>query len=147
MALKRARLPHRRDQHETDEHSSRSDEDLIVTNRYGRPVLDSDFHSKRRKAVEQAGLPGRTRFHDLKHFYTTTLGGSGKHDPKTVQALSRHAKFSETWDTYAHPPIAVEEVTVTVFGTTFSHVDMPTGAPQNGATIVARVPDSSRRPF
>ncbi|WTN46374.1 tyrosine-type recombinase/integrase [Streptomyces sp. NBC_00631] len=102
---------------------------------------------RRRKAVEQAGLPGRTRFHDLKHFYTTSLGGSGKHDPKTVQALSRHAKFSETWDTYAHPPIAVEEVTVTVFGTTFSHVDMPTGPPQNGATIVARVPDSGRRPF
>ncbi|MCF1594807.1 tyrosine-type recombinase/integrase [Streptomyces muensis] len=80
------------------------DEDLIVTNRHGRPVLIRDFHQKWRRAVKQAGLPDRTRFHDLKHFYTTTLGGSGKHDPKTVQALSRHAKFSETWDTYAHPP-------------------------------------------
>ncbi|MFF4543385.1 tyrosine-type recombinase/integrase [Streptomyces sp. NPDC001406] len=93
------------------------DEGLIVTNRHGRPVLISDFHQKWRKAVKQAGLPERTRFHDLKHFYTSTLGGSGRHDPKTVQALSRHAKFSETWDTYAHPPLAVEEVTVTVFGT------------------------------
>ncbi|MET8081882.1 tyrosine-type recombinase/integrase [Streptomyces sp. NPDC005303] len=104
------------------------DEDLIVTNRFGRPVLQTDFHQKWRKAVKQAGLSERTRFHDLKHFYTTTLGGSGEHDPKTVQALSRHAKFSETWDTYAHPPLAVEEVTVTVFGTAFSHIDTPAGA-------------------
>jgi hypothetical protein len=65
------------------------DEDLIVNNRFGRPVLYSDFYQKWRKAVEQAGLPDRTRFHDLKHFYTTSLGGSGKHGPKTVQALSR----------------------------------------------------------
>jgi integrase len=110
------------------------DERLIVTNRYGRPVLHTDFHQKWRSAVKQAGLPERTRFHDLKHFYTTTLGGSGKHDPKTVQALSRHAKFSETWDTYAHPPLAVEEVTVTAFGTAFSHIDTPAGALRNGAT-------------
>ncbi|GAA2924469.1 site-specific integrase [Streptomyces erythrogriseus] len=113
------------------------DEGLIVTNRHGRPVLISDFHQKWRKAVKQAGLPDRTRFHDLKHFYTTTLGGSGKHDPKTVQALSRHAKFSETWDTYAHPPLAVEEGMVTVFGTTFSHIDAPTTSLRNGATFVA----------
>ncbi|WP_245697387.1 tyrosine-type recombinase/integrase [Streptomyces phaeochromogenes] len=98
-------------------------EDLIVTNRSGRPVLPSDFRQKWRRAVSQAGLPERTRFHDLKHFYTTTLGGSGKHDPKTVQALSRHAEFSETWDTYAHPPLAVEAVTVTVFGIAFSAIE------------------------
>ncbi|WP_411152704.1 tyrosine recombinase XerC [Streptomyces sp. A30] len=98
-------------------------EDLIVTNRSGRPVLPSDFRQKWRRAVRLAGLPERTRFHDLKHFYTTTLGGSGKHDPKTVQALSRHAEFSETWDTYAHPPLAVEEVTVTAFGIAFSAIE------------------------
>ncbi|MFF0000994.1 tyrosine-type recombinase/integrase [Streptomyces avermitilis] len=124
------------------------DEGLIVTNRYGRPVLISDFHQKWRKAVKQAGLPDRTRFHDLKHFYTSTLGGSGRHDPKTVQALSRHAKFSETWDTYAHPPLAVEEVTVTVFGTVFSHIDTPAGALRNGATLAARASDTSfPKPF
>ncbi|MFL1901185.1 tyrosine-type recombinase/integrase [Streptomyces tauricus] len=97
-------------------------EDLIVTNRFGRPVLHGDFYWKWRRAVMQAGLPERTRFHDLKHFYTSTLGASGKHDPKTVQALSRHAEFSETWDTYAHPPLAVEDVTVTAFGAAFSGV-------------------------
>ncbi|WP_369263537.1 tyrosine-type recombinase/integrase [Streptomyces sp. R35] len=99
-----------------------TEKDLLATNRIGHPVLYSDFYPKWRKAVGQAGLPERTRFHDLKHFYTSTLAASGKHDPKTVQALSRHAGFSETWDTYAHPPLAVEEVTVTVFGTAFSDV-------------------------
>ncbi|MFE6621123.1 tyrosine-type recombinase/integrase [Streptomyces sp. NPDC057740] len=107
------------------------DEDLIVTNRYGRPVLISDFHQKWRRAVKQAGLPDRTRFHDLKHFSTSTLGGSGKHDPKTVQALTRHAEFSETWDTYAHPPLAMEAVTVTVFEATFSHINTPLYAPRD----------------
>ncbi|MEV0555195.1 tyrosine-type recombinase/integrase [Streptomyces sp. NPDC050597] len=101
-------------------------EDLIVTNRSGHPVLPSDFRQKWRRAVRQAGLPERTRFHDLKHFYTTTLGASGKRDPKTVQAHPRHAEFSETWDTYAHPPLAVEEVTV--FGTAFSGIADTDGA-------------------
>jgi integrase len=95
-------------------------EDLIVTNQSGRPILHGDFYRKWRRAVTQAELPERTRFHDLKHFYTSTLGASGKHDPKTVQALSRHAEFSETWDTYAHPPLAVEGITVTAFGAAFS---------------------------
>jgi len=55
----------------------------------------------------------------LKHFYTTTLGACGRHDPKTVQALSRHAEFSGTWDTYAHPPLATESVTVSAFSLAF----------------------------
>ncbi|MFF7167371.1 tyrosine-type recombinase/integrase [Streptomyces sp. NPDC008086] len=115
----------------------------MVTNRFGRPVLHTVFHQKWRRAAKQAGLPERTRLHDLKHFYTTTLGGSGTHDPKTVQALSRHAKFSETWDTYAHPPLAVEEVTVTVFGSAFSHIDTSAGAPRSGATFDALASNAS----
>ncbi|TJZ94956.1 tyrosine-type recombinase/integrase [Actinacidiphila oryziradicis] len=98
------------------------DESLIVTNRYGRPMRGSAFNVKWRTAVERAGLPSGTRFHALKHFYTTRLGASG-HDPKTVQALSRHAEFSETWDTYAHPPLAVEGITVRAFGALFASAD------------------------
>ncbi|WP_405731201.1 tyrosine-type recombinase/integrase [Streptomyces sp. NBC_01537] len=101
------------------------DEGLIVTNRFGRPVQRSDFHQKWRNAVKLAGLPEGIRFHDLKHFYTSTLAASGRHDPKTVQALSRHAEFSETWDTYAHPPLAVEGVKVTVFSNAFTPVETP----------------------
>ncbi|MGW6460925.1 tyrosine-type recombinase/integrase [Streptomyces sp. NPDC055078] len=96
------------------------DEGLIVTTRGGHPMRRSRFNGKFREAVTLAGLPERTRFHDLKHFYTSQLGASGCHDPKTVQALSRHAEFSETWDTYAHPPLAVEGVKVVTFSGLFT---------------------------
>ncbi|MGK5498508.1 tyrosine-type recombinase/integrase [Streptomyces sp. URMC 125] len=95
------------------------DEGLIVTTRTGRPLSRSHFNDKWRAAVELAGLPEGTRFHDLKHFYTSRLGADGKYDPKTVQALSRHAEFSETWDTYAHPPVAVQGVKVDTFSGLF----------------------------
>lgn len=100
-------------------HVEPMDEDLIVTNRYGKPVQSSDFNGKWRRVVARAGLPEGTRFHDLKGFYTTTLGGPGQHDPKTVQVLSRHARFTETWDTYARPPRAAEGLHVTAFGDAF----------------------------
>lgn len=103
------------------------DEDLIVTNRYGRPVQSSDFNEKWQRVVALAGLPEGTRFHDLKVFYTTTLGGPGQHDPKTVQALSRHARFTETWDTYARPPRAVEGLRVTAFGDAFRSIQQNRG--------------------
>ncbi|MEV2227870.1 site-specific integrase [Streptomyces phaeochromogenes] len=100
------------------------DEALLVTNRHGRPVQDSDFNEKWSQVVALAHLPAGTRFHHLKRFYTSTLGASGEHDPKTVQALSRHARFSETWDTYARPPLTVEGLEVTVFGHVF-HTSPP----------------------
>ncbi|MEU1258420.1 site-specific integrase [Streptomyces chartreusis] len=97
------------------------DEGLIVTTVQGRPLTRSHFNDVWRKAVERAGLPEGTRFHDLKHFYTSRLGADkvDRHDPKTVQALSRHAEFSETWDTYAHPPVAVQGVKVRTFSRLF----------------------------
>ncbi|WP_245796685.1 site-specific integrase [Actinacidiphila alni] len=98
------------------------DEGLMITNALGKPVLHHDFWLKWKAAVRLAGLPERTRFHDLKHFYTSKLGASGL-DPKTVQALCRHATFEETWDTYAHPPMAVEGVKVRAFGLMFGSDD------------------------
>lgn len=97
-----------------------ADEGLIVTNLYGRPLQRSAFLRRWNAAVELAGLPAETRLHDLKHFYTSRLGASGDFDPKTVQALSRHAEFSETWDTYAHPPLAVQGVKIQTFGSLFT---------------------------
>jgi integrase len=95
------------------------DEGLIVTTRTGRPLTRGHFNDKWRQAVQLAGMPQGTRFHDLKHFYTSRLLESGL-DPKTVQALSRHAEFTETMDTYAHPPVAVPGVTVQTFGRLFT---------------------------
>ncbi|MGW2045893.1 tyrosine-type recombinase/integrase [Streptomyces sp. NPDC001858] len=93
-----------------------------VMNVHGRPVHGDHFYRKWLQALDRAGLPSGTRFHYLKRFYTSILGTSGLHDPKTVQVLSRHARFSETWDTYAQPPLAAEGLSVSVFSSAFSTV-------------------------
>ena len=104
------------------------DEGLIVTTRAGNPLSRSHFNDKWREAVEVAGLPKGTRFHDLKHFYSTRLVASGV-DPKSAQALSRHADFTETMDTYAHPPVAVPGITVETFGRMFAADESAGGLP------------------
>ena len=74
---------------------------LLVTNRLGRPVRRGSFGSCWRVAVAECGLPAGTRFHDLRHFYASSLIRAGLH-PKTIQARLGHATFSETMDTYGH---------------------------------------------
>jgi len=118
-----------------------SGEGLLTTNRYGRPVQRSDLNNKWHAALQLADLPKDTRFHDLKHFYTTRLGTCGLYDPKTVQALSRHADFSQTWDTYAHPPLAIEGISVTAFGSTFHSLMTSPGATR--ARITPQPPDGA----
>ncbi|KJY37067.1 tyrosine-type recombinase/integrase, partial [Streptomyces katrae] len=96
------------------------DEGLIVTNHAGRPLTRQTFHPYWREAVEEAGVDPDARFHDLKGFYTRTLATSGNHDPKTVQRLSRHARFEETWDTYAETGAGAEDVKVIAFSSAFT---------------------------
>jgi integrase len=77
--------------------------------------MRNDFNVQFRSAARAAGLDERLHFHDLKHFYTSALVACGQHDPKTVQALSRHQRFSMTMDTYAHSPVVAEGARVTAF--------------------------------
>jgi integrase len=74
---------------------------FIVTNRSGRPASRGSFGHCWRQAVERAGLPAGTRFHDLRHFYVATLIAGNVH-PKTIQARCGHATIAETMDTYGH---------------------------------------------
>jgi integrase len=74
---------------------------VIVVNAAGRPVRRSAFGDAWRAAVEAAGLPKGTRFHDLRHFYASALIRSNL-NPKVVQARMRHATIAETMDTYGH---------------------------------------------
>jgi integrase len=74
---------------------------LIVANRLGRPVRRSSFGTCWRAAVERAGLPAGTRFHDLRHFYASTLIAAGLH-PKAIQTRLGHATIAESMDTYGH---------------------------------------------
>ena len=64
--------------------------------RGGEPFTDAW-----RAAVERAGLPKGTRFHDLRHFYASTLIAANL-NPKVIQARLGHATISETMDTYGH---------------------------------------------
>ncbi|MFF4650533.1 tyrosine-type recombinase/integrase [Streptomyces sp. NPDC001380] len=77
------------------------DHQLLVTNRSHRPVRRSNFIRSWRLAVQKAGLPEGTRFHDLRHFYASTLIAAGLH-PKTIQARLGHSTITETMDTYGH---------------------------------------------
>jgi integrase len=74
---------------------------LLVTNRVGGPVRRSSFGHCWARAVEAAGLPTGTRFHDLRHYYASALIAAGEH-PKVIQARMGHATMAETMDTYGH---------------------------------------------
>jgi integrase len=75
--------------------------DLLITNRSNKPVGRSAFWECWRKAVEAAGLPKGTRFHDLRHCYASTLIAANI-GPKVIQSRLGHAKIAETFDTYGH---------------------------------------------
>jgi len=47
------------------------------------------------------GLPKGTHFHELRHFYASTLIHAGLH-PKEIQVRLGHASITETMDTYGH---------------------------------------------
>ena len=51
--------------------------------------------------MKAAELPEGTRFHDLRHFYASTLIAAGLH-PKVIQERLGHATIAETMDTYGH---------------------------------------------
>jgi integrase len=74
---------------------------LLITNRCGRPVSRNSFGWCWREAVEQSGLPEGTRYHDLRHFFASSLIAAGLH-PKIIQQRLGHANISETMDTYGH---------------------------------------------
>lgn len=74
---------------------------VLITNRLGALVRRSSFGDCWRAAVAGAGLPAGTRFHDLRHFYASTLIAAGLH-PKVVQERLGHATMAETMDTYGH---------------------------------------------
>jgi integrase len=70
---------------------------LIFTTTLGGPVGRRTFSS----AWHRAGAPDGSRFHDLRHFYASTLIAAGE-SVKVVQARLGHATAAETLETYAH---------------------------------------------
>jgi integrase len=74
---------------------------VIMTSIAGKMVPSSTFTDAWRRAVKSAGAPKGTRFHDLRHFYASTLIAANL-NPKVIQARLGHATISETMDTYGH---------------------------------------------
>jgi integrase len=74
---------------------------LVFTNEAGNPIRRNRFSDLFRTAVDTAGAPPGTRFHDLRHHCASLLIRHGE-SVKTVQALLGHASASETLETYAH---------------------------------------------
>ncbi|MEU9886762.1 tyrosine-type recombinase/integrase [Sphaerisporangium sp. NPDC051011] len=53
------------------------------------------------QAIKATGLPKGTRFHDLRHFYASSLIRANL-NPKVIQSRLGHSRISETMDTYGH---------------------------------------------
>lgn len=79
----------------------RDDRRLVFTNERGSPIRRTHFAELFRRAVQSAGLPDGTRFHELRHYYASLLIQHGE-SVKVVQSRLGHASAAETLDTYSH---------------------------------------------
>jgi integrase len=72
---------------------------LVATNHYGEPLAEYTLRNAFRASCKRAGLEG-WRFHDLRHFFVTSLFRSGAPAP-AVQRLAGHSELSTT-QRYSH---------------------------------------------
>lgn len=69
--------------------------------------------------AKQTGAPAGSRFHDLRHFYASTLIEAGE-SVKVIQSRLGHATAAETLDTYGHLWPDSEHSTRAAFDTVFN---------------------------
>lgn len=79
----------------------RGPDGLIFTNTDGGPIRRTRFSDVWRPVAKAVGLPPRTGFHALRHFYASALIHHGE-SVKVVQSRLGHATAAETLDTYSH---------------------------------------------
>jgi integrase len=78
------------------------DHGLVFPNYTGKPMRPwSLTGGPFKRLLKRAGLPEKTRLHDLRHTCATLLLSKSTH-PKIVQELLGHATISITLDTYSH---------------------------------------------
>lgn len=73
----------------------------LMFTRGGEPWTRQRFGHVWRPVAKAAGLPARTGFHALRHYYASLLIRHGE-SVKTVQARLGHASAAETLDIYSH---------------------------------------------
>lgn len=77
-------------------------DDFVFTGPDGGPLRHSNWYPRHFKpAVKRAGLPDRTRFHDLRHTYTAMLIEQGAH-PRAMMERLGHSTIQVTLGTYGH---------------------------------------------
>jgi integrase len=75
---------------------------LVFASETGEPLDRRDVTSRRFKPLlERAGLPEKTRFHDLRHTCATLLLTKNV-NPKVVSEMLGHSNIAITLDTYSH---------------------------------------------
>jgi integrase len=73
---------------------------LVFTDSTGGALRHSNFYRRSfRPAVERAGLPAETRFHDLRHTCAAPLIARGAH-PLAIKERLGHSSVTVTIDTY-----------------------------------------------
>ena len=84
-------------------------DDFVFRSSDGGPVRHSNWYLRHFKpAVARAGLPERTRFHDLRHTYAAMLIAQGAH-PRAMMERLGHSTIQVTLGTYGHLFPGLEE--------------------------------------
>lgn len=73
----------------------------------GRPLTPDYIVKYYKKAIREIGMPDETRFHDLRHYFATTLLEAGV-NPKVVSEILGHANINITLDVYSHVSIDLQ---------------------------------------
>ncbi len=77
------------------------DGDLVFCQKNGKRIQPRGFQRMFDGWAIKAGLPKETRFHDLRHTFTTNMISAGV-DIKTTQSFTGHADTRTLLDTYSH---------------------------------------------
>jgi integrase len=77
------------------------DQDLVFTNRTGRPVEPILLHRDYKALLKKASLPTTLRFHDLRHSAASLLLAQGVH-PRAIMELLGHSSITVTMNVYGH---------------------------------------------
>jgi integrase len=77
------------------------DNDLVFTNRNGRPIEPIVLHRDYKALLTKAELPLTLRFHDLRHSAASLLLAQGVH-PRAIMELLGHSSITVTMNVYGH---------------------------------------------
>jgi integrase len=78
-----------------------TDQDLVFTNRTGRPIEPILLHRDYKALLKKAELSITLRFHDLRHSAASLLLAQGIH-PRAIMELLGHSSITVTMNVYGH---------------------------------------------